>query len=76
MTVRTCRTCDGTGWLLARRSWFAADGFRRYRCGICGGSGESAYRAADYEHAQRRFRAEAVTAMKAAAPVQTLMAAE
>lgn len=53
-----CRLCDGTGSQLVMRSWFTADGFKRIRCAICAGTGESSYRpAADYVASQRRFRA-------------------
>jgi len=43
-TTRKCGTCFGTGQVLCLRSAFIADGYRRERCGICSGSGFSAYR--------------------------------
>lgn len=39
-----CTNCGGTGKLLLMKSWFLNDGYRRERCGICAGSGESSYR--------------------------------
>lgn len=38
-----CKLCDGSGKVLLMNSWFVTDGYRRERCGICGGTGESAY---------------------------------
>jgi hypothetical protein len=43
-TVAACKTCDGTGKILCLRSAFVGSGFRRERCGICAGTGKSAYR--------------------------------
>ena len=55
-----CRLCAGTGSQVVMRSWFKADGYRRIRCAICGGTGESDYKpAAEYVKAQRRLRSEA-----------------
>lgn len=39
MGERECQQCGGTGWLWLMRSMFTADGHRRERCGLCGGSG-------------------------------------
>lgn len=45
MTTKcACATCGGTGKIFAAKSMFLADGFRRLNCGICDGSGVSAYR--------------------------------
>ena len=33
-----CRYCEGRGSLLLAKTWFVADGFRRVRCSVCGGS--------------------------------------
>ena len=51
-----CHICDGSGRLVLMNSWFPADGYRRERCGICGGTGVSAYRSSDYERQQRDLR--------------------
>lgn len=54
---KTCRLCGGTGKQIAMNSWFIADGFRRLRCGICGGSGNSSYMPpSDYVREQAKFR--------------------
>lgn len=50
MRTITCDTCGGTGWQILNRSAFASDGYRRTRCGICAGSGES-----DFHHHDRPF---------------------
>lgn len=39
-----CRTCGGTGWQWLLRTWFRGDGYRKSRCGVCGGTGKSNYR--------------------------------
>lgn len=53
MTKPVCRACDGDGTVLLMKSWFLGDGFRRERCGWCGGSGS----ARGYpESSQRRFK--------------------
>lgn len=58
---QSCRLCAGTGHLVVMRSWFHTDGYRRIRCGICSGSGESSYRpGADWVRAQSALRAKAV----------------
>lgn len=36
---KPCLNCEGAGKVLLLNSWFTADGYRRERCGICGGSG-------------------------------------
>lgn len=36
---KPCLNCEGTGKVLLLKSWFVTDGYRRERCGICGGSG-------------------------------------
>ena len=53
-----CKGCGGTGVQYAMRSWFTADGFRRFRCHICGGSkvNPAGFRV-DVGCPQRRFRA-------------------
>lgn len=38
-----CKTCDGTGKIFCLQSGYVTDGYRRERCGICAGSGESAF---------------------------------
>jgi hypothetical protein len=43
----TCIQCGGTGWLWLLKGWFAGDGLRRERCGLCGGTGSSSYRSRD-----------------------------
>lgn len=58
MADTPCVLCGGTGWQYAMKSWFHADGLSRLRCGICGGTGSSAYRPdAEYVAFQRRCRA-------------------
>ena len=37
----SCATCGGKGWQLLNNSWQLADGFRKERCGICAGTGDS-----------------------------------
>ena len=37
--AKPCLNCEGQGAVLLLRSWLIADGYRRERCGICGGSG-------------------------------------
>lgn len=55
---RRCANCDGTGKLVLMKSWFPSDGYRRERCGICGGTGRSAYRPApDAVKQQKDLRA-------------------
>lgn len=39
-----CALCAGTGTLWAMRSWFPADGVRKFECAVCAGTGASAYR--------------------------------
>lgn len=51
-----CSTCDGSGVIIEARSWFTADGYRRLRCGICGGTGFSTYHSPDYARQQQRMR--------------------
>lgn len=56
--VRSCRLCDGTGKIVLMKSWFKADGYRRERCGICSGTGQSSYICSpDYNREQRELRA-------------------
>jgi hypothetical protein len=38
-----CRNCDGTGRIFCRNSHIIVDGYRRERCGVCGGTGKSRY---------------------------------
>jgi hypothetical protein len=54
-----CKTCYGTGKVVVMRSWFTADGYSRVRCGICTGTGRSAYRSFEYEREQSKLRADA-----------------
>lgn len=37
------------------RSWFPSDGFTRYRCPICSGTGFSAHRDVKWRKLQQRF---------------------
>ncbi|WP_156330353.1 hypothetical protein [Bosea vaviloviae] len=58
---QSCRLCAGSGQMVVMRSWFHADGYRRIRCGICHGSGESSYRpGAEWVRSQSALRAKAV----------------
>lgn len=59
-TLKDCMTCGGTGWQILNRSHYTADGYRREKCGICGGSGKSDYHhhATDFVRMQRERRAE------------------
>lgn len=41
--MRDCRQCGGTGFVILDRSWFKADGYRKERCGVCEGAGQSTY---------------------------------
>lgn len=62
MREPACSLCAGTGKVVLRNSWFDADGFRKERCAICGGSGQSSHRCdPDYVRAQRDLRARAAT---------------
>lgn len=36
-----CRMCDGSGWIWLMNSWFTADGVRKKRCHLCGGTGKT-----------------------------------
>lgn len=54
----TCRTCGGTGRIICMNSWFPSDGYRKERCGICGGTGISSYKPdRRYERCQEKMRA-------------------
>ena len=61
--MKNCRTCGRTGRIYAMRSWFTADGLRRLTCGVCEGTGKSAY-VPDAEYA--RFQARCRTAVSKA----------
>jgi DnaJ-class molecular chaperone len=53
----TCSSCGGTGWLFAANSWFAKDGYRRFKCSTCGGTGRSNCRCdPDYVSFQKQCR--------------------
>lgn len=57
MSEPACSLCGGTGTLILAKSWFPLDGYRRERCGICAGSGVSAYRCdAAWAAQQKRLR--------------------
>lgn len=45
--MKKCVQCGGTGWLWLSKGWITADGLRRERCGLCGGTGKSDYRSPD-----------------------------
>lgn len=56
-----CRLCEGAGYLYLMNSWFSSDGYRRSRCGICGGSGKSNYKpGAEYISSTKRLRRAAI----------------
>lgn len=58
MSRATCANCGGTGHIVLMNSWFPADGYHSERCGICKGTGRSAYRPAnDVVARQRELRA-------------------
>lgn len=62
-----CANCAGDGFVVLMRSWFPADGFRRSKCGICGGTGFSSYRPSpEIVRAQLRLRRLAIDAKFAA----------
>lgn len=63
----SCKLCAGTGSMYEARSWFTADGYRRRRCSICAGSGQSSYRC---DPEWNRFQAKARAAL--ATPTQML----
>lgn len=39
VSEKPCVNCEGTGKALVSNSWIVSDGYRRERCGVCGGSG-------------------------------------
>ena len=58
--LKFCRDCNGTGKVFCMNSWFTQDGYRRERCGICAGTGQtiSTYRFdPSYIRFQERARA-------------------
>jgi len=58
--TKQCKTCGGTGLVYEAKTWFTADGYRRSRCGICKGSGESEYQPnSDYARWQKERREDA-----------------
>jgi hypothetical protein len=60
---KACMTCGGTGWQWLNKSWLKQDGYRRERCGICGGTGISSYHHYDSDFVRRqRERRAALTA--------------
>lgn len=62
MGERQCAHCAGTGWWLLDNSWFPSDGFRRTRCQVCKGSGQSnSYADETWTRHQRERRAQAPT---------------
>jgi DnaJ-class molecular chaperone len=61
-----CEVCSGTGRIVVMRSAFKADGYASKRCGICSGTGVSAYRDPAYARSQRQLRA----ALSAASPTK------